>query len=486
MRVVLRYKEDADEEDFSMAVTLDDAWMVRPVARLVSVFEKRLRRRYLGEKKSLVIVDDFGFELSGTIGSVCSDSSSYRIRPWLLSRYDRASAALFEQDRVSSLLAASRWRDALDVVEKMLRGCFDGKETGGRDLGMSLMFSRAVCLAEMGRDTEAECAYRAALDLFERLGVDTRSIRHNLVLVLLKQGDEEGAALEARRCAEVYGDAGSWYDFAAVARDGRETIFGYEKALEADPTHAPSYFNLVSALEKELLLDRAASVARTAILRGVAWSTPLQRPQFWFPGLTAKAWWDANDFWFAQLLRDHRDVIRSEWLGADAGREVGDRRGFRHDGTLKVKGSWKEHVFFQTSETPFPKTQALLGRIREAVEAAGVGCGETLFSTLSPGTVLRHHCGSTNARLTLHFGVVIPEGAEITCGAETRTWVEGDSIVFDDSFQHAVEHKGGSDRTVLLINFWHPEVPTEMRTDVSWRSKARHGSLLESYSHTKR
>eukprot|EP00438_Fugacium_kawagutii_P017180 Skav215694 [mRNA] locus=scaffold3538:20170:22810:+ [translate_table: standard] len=49
-------------------------------------------------------------------------------------------------------------------------------------------------------------------------------------------------------------------------------------------------------------------------------------------------------------------------------------------------------------------------------------------------------------------------------------WEEGKCLVFDDSFEHeaasrrlAVVHEGDEARTVLLVNFWHPDVPAEMR-----------------------
>ena len=69
-----------------------------------------------------------------------------------------------------------------------------------------------------------------------------------------------------------------------------------------------------------------------------------------------------------------------------------------------------------------------------------------LFSCLKPGTHLRPHCGSTNTRLTAHLGVVIPPGCSIRAADETREWTEGECIVFDDSFEHEVHHRGDSDR----------------------------------------
>merc|ERR1711924_415793 len=84
--------------------------------------------------------------------------------------------------------------------------------------------------------------------------------------------------------------------------------------------------------------------------------------------------------------------------------------------------------------------------------------GESLFSQLSPGTKLVPHCGPTNMRLTCHLGLIIPDGATITCGGVERKWEEGKCIVFDDSWEHEVNHCGASPRVVLLVNFWHPEI----------------------------
>ena len=88
------------------------------------------------------------------------------------------------------------------------------------------------------------------------------------------------------------------------------------------------------------------------------------------------------------------------------------------------------------------------------------GGGESLFSCLAPGTHLRAHCGSTNARLTCHLGLLVPGGATIRCGTEAREWAEGECIVFDDSFEHEVIHGGEADRFVLYTVVHHPELGT--------------------------
>jgi aspartyl/asparaginyl beta-hydroxylase (cupin superfamily) len=38
------------------------------------------------------------------------------------------------------------------------------------------------------------------------------------------------------------------------------------------------------------------------------------------------------------------------------------------------------------------------------------------------------------------------------------SWQEGKCLVFDDSFEHEVWNKSDSERVVLLIQFWHPDL----------------------------
>ena len=60
--------------------------------------------------------------------------------------------------------------------------------------------------------------------------------------------------------------------------------------------------------------------------------------------------------------------------------------------------------------------------------------------------------------------MVIPPGCSIRAGDEWREWAEGECVVFDDSWEHEVRHDGASDRVVLLINFWHPDLDDDQKS----------------------
>ena len=64
--------------------------------------------------------------------------------------------------------------------------------------------------------------------------------------------------------------------------------------------------------------------------------------------------------------------------------------------------------------------------------------GSAYFSALTPGARLRPHCGPTNVRLRVHVGLEVEAGARLRVGNETRAWVDGGVLIFDDSFEHEV------------------------------------------------
>ena len=104
---------------------------------------------------------------------------------------------------------------------------------------------------------------------------------------------------------------------------------------------------------------------------------------------------------------------------------------------------------------------------------------------MRPGAHIHPHCGKTNRRLILHFALRgsflqvsnfngYIDYKWVMIGAKNvwfrvgdkadDAWVEsygggdGNAIVFDDSFEHEVKHRGEEDRYVLLIVLRHPDV----------------------------
>ena len=212
-----------------------------------------------------------------------------------------------------------------------------------------------------------------------------------------------------------------------------------------------------------------------------------------FQGLTAQAWWESARFPWMAMLEANADVIRGELSNLAQLTDVGNRSA--HDVALVTRGGWSEHVLLSASDSTVnvvhrtnrcPRTTELLLRIPALVACAACGVGEAIFSVLAPKTHLRPHCASSNLRLTCHLPLIVPPGScTLRVGSETRAWTAGKSLVFDDSFEHEARlpaawrlsssrcfvrslsiaccsqafNDADEPRVVLLLNFFHPDLP---------------------------
>lgn len=121
-----------------------------------------------------------------------------------------------------------------------------------------------------------------------------------------------------------------------------------------------------------------------------------------------------------------------------------------------------------------------VGNTHQEVESI---CGADTVVTvlrLRPGAHILPHCGTTNRRLVLHVLLQGGDGAYFRVGGESlsdysadvlglsndqqRFWLAnydgegpGKVIVFDDSFEHEVVHRGSQDRYILLVLLRHPD-----------------------------
>ena len=378
--------------------------------------------------------------------------------------------------KVPSLLQAGRFAEARALL------C-----VGADEAAPITQFYLGIAVG--GIDGEAASCehYERALAVLPTL----HSARNNLIRGLLKRATPASfaaALAHAEASAELQPDAAEMRYQLGVVRmhcnDLDAAADAYEGTLEIDASHVGALVNGAHVLA-QLAADgdarqraRLLRVARLGVAAGL-WAHELQRPPHRLPELCpGRPWHDKRAFGFVALLEAAAPQIRAELLALRGGgaasaaaaapfSAVGGRAA--HDASLVAAGAWREYPFLgggmrhDAHCARCPVTASVLERIPEAVGCAMSGGGESLFSCLAPGTHLRAHCGSTNARLTCHLGLLVPGGATIRCGTEAREWAEGECIVFDDSFEHEVWHEGSADRVVLLINFWHPMLPPDKR-----------------------
>jgi aspartyl/asparaginyl beta-hydroxylase (cupin superfamily) len=86
------------------------------------------------------------------------------------------------------------------------------------------------------------------------------------------------------------------------------------------------------------------------------------------------------------------------------------------------------------------------------------------FSILRAGKHIPPHTGVTNVRSIVHLPLIVPEGCTFRVGGETRSWVEGEAFVFDDTIEHEAHNPTSRDRAVLILDCWNPYLSEAERT----------------------
>jgi len=189
-----------------------------------------------------------------------------------------------------------------------------------------------------------------------------------------------------------------------------------------------------------------------------------------FPGLTARRFYEPHDFLLWQSIEPVLEEIQKEVSGYSGVKlSVGEYTAER-DAGLVLQGTWND-VGIIRSGVPFvavsDRFRVTLKTIMDIPEVATNVYGNVVISTLQPGTRIKLHQGESNAQITFHIPVDIPpSGTGITVDGLRREnpWVQ--PLVFDDSFHHEVWNLSDKPRTILLFRAWHPEFSIEERAMV--------------------
>jgi aspartyl/asparaginyl beta-hydroxylase (cupin superfamily) len=98
-----------------------------------------------------------------------------------------------------------------------------------------------------------------------------------------------------------------------------------------------------------------------------------------------------------------------------------------------------------------PRTAALMEQIP--------GMKTAMFSILSPHKHILDHRGPYKGVLRYHLGLIVPkekEACRIRVGEDVRHWEEGESMIFDDTYNHEVWNDTDETRVVLFVDVLRP------------------------------
>lgn len=200
----------------------------------------------------------------------------------------------------------------------------------------------------------------------------------------------------------------------------------------------------------------------------------LQQPSsFYFPGLPQRQFFERDEFpWLAEIepaipeMRRELDAILADADGfAPYVATTADRpppaNELRDDDRWGAYYLWKDGAPVADHAARAPLTMAALDRAPMPLVAGR--SPNALYSRLKPGTHIKPHHGLLNTRLIVHIPLVNAPDCALRVGNETRSWQDGEALIFDDSIEHEAWNRGGRDRIVLLFEIWRPELTTPER-----------------------
>ena len=98
-----------------------------------------------------------------------------------------------------------------------------------------------------------------------------------------------------------------------------------------------------------------------------------------------------------------------------------------------------------------PETWRLLQKIP--------GLKSAMFSVFEPGKHLKPHRGPYNGVLRYHLGLIVPDEPDkigIRVADQICHWKEGESLIFDDAYEHEAWNHSDKIRVVLFVDFEKP------------------------------
>jgi aspartyl/asparaginyl beta-hydroxylase (cupin superfamily) len=173
-----------------------------------------------------------------------------------------------------------------------------------------------------------------------------------------------------------------------------------------------------------------------------------------YPGLSSSPWYDARLFPLARDLERMAWQITKEFASLDRARFQSESEG------IKREGDWDVMLLVERGRRnrelcdACPITMRIIESHRTVLGLAGLA----YFSRLAPHTRVAPHRGPTNMRLRCHLGIKIPAGCGIVVGGSAGQWETGKCLVFDDSQLHHVWNDSDSERIVLIVDLWHPDL----------------------------
>lgn len=191
----------------------------------------------------------------------------------------------------------------------------------------------------------------------------------------------------------------------------------------------------------------------------------------YLPYVVTQPWYTPTTDWplmeDIKVLQDNYHQIKIEYE-----RVRNSQQGWRQN--TEDQGSWSLFYFYNQGKKIIencnvcPFTTSLID-YQLAHFMRGNAFGNACFSTITPSTRIKPHYGPCNYRIRCHLCLQTVPECSLKVGHETRHWIDGQCLLFDDSYQHSVQHGGNDqDRTILLIDLWHYQLSPAERQALNY------------------
>ncbi|ONF97493.1 aspartyl/asparaginyl beta-hydroxylase domain-containing protein [Sphingomonas jeddahensis] len=167
---------------------------------------------------------------------------------------------------------------------------------------------------------------------------------------------------------------------------------------------------------------------------------------------------DVRTFPWTQTLRDNWETIRDEATAVALQGEAApslatispDHRSIAQINMWRSFFLWGYGYRIDENAARCPATASLVEQIP--------GLNSAFFSILAPGTHIPAHRGVSKGLITCHLGLIVPRDGDVRMRVDGRVvrWCEGETLVFDDTYDHEVWNETEGTRVVLLIQFERP------------------------------
>jgi Aspartyl/Asparaginyl beta-hydroxylase len=180
-----------------------------------------------------------------------------------------------------------------------------------------------------------------------------------------------------------------------------------------------------------------------------------------FPGLDNRPMRDSRADPIAEYLQGAVPRIRESALRLR-------QRTLSFSGGVVTAGTWSIYPLWYMGITlPFmtahsPELKAILADLPRSGMLHPFS--EALLSWQDPDTHLAAHCSVDSLRLRYSVGIIIDGYCELRVGAVKKQWQAGESLVFEDCFEHEAWN-GARSRLVFIVDTWHPDL-TEFEREV--------------------